>query len=48
MEPPVHFHYFIENAYINHRNYLNSYSKAQLEGKISFIKEIKLISKQHS
>ncbi len=30
MKSPVHFLYFIENAYINHRNYLNSYSKKQL------------------
>lgn len=32
MSPPIHFLYYIENAYINHRNYLNSYSKKQLEG----------------
>jgi hypothetical protein len=37
MQPPITFLYYIENAYINHRKYLSSYSPDQLQGNILFI-----------
>jgi hypothetical protein len=32
LQPPIAFIYFIQNAYINHRKYIDSFSPEQLAG----------------
>lgn len=41
LEPPIAVTYFVQNAYINHRKYVDSVSKDQLMGKTIDINQAK-------